>query len=338
MVLPPTSHSTRSAEHRAVLMLLVACVLWGMSFNWNKDGQALLGQRLVEASGEASLNDLAPVLLLLIRFVIAIGLWVIVFPNSVRGWTSGTLKGGAAGGVLLSGGILLQHYGLAHTSESLSSFLTSLTILFTPIFASALLRQRIGGVLWASVACATVGVGLMTIYRAEGHFDRGALLGLLCAVVFSGHILVVDRVGKRENTLRFTLAQLMTACIVFSGFCLIWSRPEGMPRMRDFGPAFRDGRFLTLLALSTVFSTLITFGIMFRYQPRTTATRAALIYLTEPLFATAYAWLMVGRAVENAALLGGALIIAGNVLAEAYGRRSDSRDAPVTVAATGSDK
>ncbi len=336
MGLPTAPTRSSAVEHRAVLMLLVACVLWGMSFNWNKDGQALLGEHLGVVMGNPDAASVAPALLLALRFLAAIVLWACLFPRCLRGWTMRTVRGGIAGGTLLSGGILLQHYGLAHTTESLSSFLTSLTILFTPLLAALVLRQRIGAVMWASVAFATAGVALMTIYRAEGQFDRGALLGLLCAVVFSGHILVVDHVGKREDSFRFTLAQLIVGCTIFWVFCASWS--QRLPSAGQLIEAFSDTKLLALAGLSTVFSTVVTFGLMFRFQPRTTATRAALIYMTEPLFATVYAWLLVGRTIGAVAILGGALIIAGNVLAELFGRRFEARDSFVTRPATYSDK
>jgi drug/metabolite transporter (DMT)-like permease len=59
---------------------------------------------------------------------------------------------------------------------------------------------------------------------------------------------------------------------------------------------------------------------MFRYQPQTTPTRAALVYLTEPLFATVYAWLAAARSIDAGAIVGGCLIIAGNLVAEIYSR------------------
>jgi len=329
--------AARSTEHRAILMLLLACALWGMAFNWIKEGQALLGERLVALTGDPKWSALAPAIFVTVRFFAAVVLWACLFPSSVRGWSGVTVKGGLAGGVLLSTGMLLQHYGLAYTSESLSAFLTSLTVLFTPMIAAVVLRQRIGAVLWASVAFATVGVMLMTLFRAEGRFDRGALLGLLCAVVFSADILVVEHFGRRENSLRFTLAQLIVAAMVFASFSLAGSLGRVLP-VALLGEALWDARLLMLLGLTLVFSTLVTFGLMFHYQPQTTATRAALTYMTEPLFATAYAWLFAGRGIGAMALAGGGLIIAGNVLAEAFGRRAEKRDAAVTPAATYSDK
>jgi drug/metabolite transporter (DMT)-like permease len=298
-----------------------------MAFNWIKEGQALLGERLATLSGDPGWPEMAPAIFVTVRFLAAIVLWASLFPSSVRGWSSVTVKGGLAGGVLLSTGMLLQHYGLAYTSESLSAFLTSLTVLFTPMIAAVVFRQRVGVVLWVSVAFATAGVMLMTLYRAEGRFDRGVLLGLLCAVVFSADILVVEHYGRRENALRFTLAQLIVAATVFAGFSWVGSRGRDLP-VAVLGEALWDARLLVLLGSTLVFSTLITFGLMFRFQPQTTATRAALTYMTEPLFATAYAWVVAGRAIGQMALIGGGLIILGNVIAELWGRHG-GRDVDV---------
>jgi drug/metabolite transporter (DMT)-like permease len=68
-------------------------------------------------------------------------------------------------------------------------------------------------------------------------------------------------------------------------------------------------------------STMIAFGLMFYFQPRLDPTRAALIYLAEPIFAALYAYLAVGRTLSVTALLGAGLILAANVLVEFLERR-----------------
>ena len=332
-----TFGTNRVGERFAIAMLLVACAFWGMSFNWNKEAQEFLGRHWTAATGDPSQAQLGPATFLAIRFPIAALLWCIFFAKSRRGWTRGVVRGGIAGGVFLSVGMLLQHYGLSLTSESLSAFLTSLTILFTPMAAALILRQRIAPSLWLAVAVATLGVALMTIYREEGRFELGALLGLLCAVVFSGHILVVDHFGKREDPWTFTLAQLIVASIVFCGFALFRAGPALRFAPTVVAESFGSTRLVLLTAAAVVFATLVTFGLMFRYQPQTTPTRAALVYLTEPLFATAYAWLAADRAIDSGAIVGAILIIVGNIVAEVFSRSTRRSDTPVAQAATAFD-
>jgi len=313
----------RRRERHAVLMLLIACVLWGLSFNWNKEAQAILGQRLAAAATDPSLESAGPAAFLAIRFLFAVFVWAAIFPRCLRGWSIATFKAGAVGGTVLAVGMLLQHYGLAQTTESLSSFLTSLTVLFTPIMAFTVLRHRVGAMLWAAVACATIGVALMTLNREEGRFDRGALLGLLCAVVFSVHILYVDAVGKTESPWRFALGQFAAAAIVFTGYTL-W-RPGGSAMLSPsvMLEAMNSGPMLLYLALTILFATVGSFGLMVTFQPRTSPTRAALVYLSEPLFATVYAWIVSGRGITSAAMGGALLIVLANALAEFFARGND---------------
>ena len=62
--------------------------------------------------------------------------------------------------------------------------------------------------------------------------------------------------------------------------------------------------------------TLIAYGILTIYQPRLDATRAALIYLMEPLFAALYAYVIVGRSLLPIQLVGAATILIANLLVE----------------------
>jgi len=315
-------------ERHAILMLLIACALWGLSFNWNKEAQAMVGVRLAEFSGDPRLQSSGPAVFLAARFIITSLLWVAVFPRSLRGWTWRSMFVVMIGGALLSGGMLLQHYGLVSASESLMAFLTSLTVLFTPILASFVLRHRVGGMLWLAVACATLGVAFMSHYRPEGRFDLGALLGLICALVFSVHILLVDHFGKTEDSWRFCLGQFAWAALFITLFSLFRPGGENLLSLRLLSSTFAPPKLILLLSLTIVFSTIITFGIMFVYQPRTTPTRAALTYLSEPLFATVYAWLAAGSTITPAAIGGAFLIILGNLLAELYNRRATASFSP----------
>jgi drug/metabolite transporter (DMT)-like permease len=77
----------------------------------------------------------------------------------------------------------------------------------------------------------------------------------------------------------------------------------------------REGLWLNVVLL-VIFSTMAAYGLMFHFQPRIDPTRAALIYLAEPIFAALYAYAAMGRVVSAMATLGAGLILLANAFVE----------------------
>jgi len=73
--------------------------------------------------------------------------------------------------------------------------------------------------------------------------------------------------------------------------------------------------------LLAAFPTILAFGMLTHFQPRLDATRAALIYLLEPIVAAVYASLAVGHRLTASAILGGALILVANIVVELIAAR-----------------
>ena len=82
-----------------------------------------------------------------------------------------------------------------------------------------------------------------------------------------------------------------------------------------------DRAILSEASLLIVLTTVGAFGLMMRFQPRIDPTRAALIYLAEPVVAALWAWLLKDRALTLIAGVGAALIVAANFLAGREGER-----------------
>ena len=79
------------------------------------------------------------------------------------------------------------------------------------------------------------------------------------------------------------------------------------------------------VVLLAAFPTVGAFTLLTFFQPRLDATRAALIYLVEPIVAAAYAYVAAGRQLLTLALVGAALILAANVLVEVLGATAARR-------------
>jgi drug/metabolite transporter (DMT)-like permease len=301
----------RGGEHRAVVALLVATVFWGCGFTWAKAA----GEAVHRAAGLPDGSMFGPVFILAWRFLLGGLLILVAIPAARRGWTwRGAARIGGVG-LVLATGLILQHIGLDRTSEAVSAFLTSLTVLFVPIILTVVLRKPPAAVMWLGVALATAGVWLMTGASPSG-FGAGELLGLGCAFTFSLYILVVNAVSKTEDAWRMSVGQFLVvaaACAATAAFVPGRGqlRPDAALRVVNSAPAVW-GNLLALVAFATVGAfTLLNF-----FQPRLDATHAALIYLMEPVIAAVYAYVFAGRAMHTMMLVGASLILAANVLVE----------------------
>lgn len=298
----------------ATLALFVATLAWGGSFTWAKAA----GDALNQALGLSANATLGPLLLLTWRYAMSALLWFVLFPAARRGWTVRGCSRVARLGLLLWAGQAIQMLGLDRTSEAVSAFLTSLAMVFVPVIMATVLRRPPATVMWAGVALALGGIWLMTGAAPSG-FGVGEMFGLLCAVIFSVHMITLGEVGQHESSWRLALGQFGIVAIATGLTCLA---VEPVPAL--FAPS-TQWAVLThptvwpgLLQL-VVFSTMGAFGLMFHFQPRLDPTRAALIYLAEPVFAAGYAYLTVGSMLSPIALFGASLLLLANVVVELRG-------------------
>jgi drug/metabolite transporter (DMT)-like permease len=84
--------------------------------------------------------------------------------------------------------------------------------------------------------------------------------------------------------------------------------------------ATTDMIWLDVLLL-VVISTMGAFGLMFYFQPKLDPTRAALLYLAEPVCAALFAYIVAGRTLSFMTLCGAVLLLIANVLVEFLARR-----------------
>jgi drug/metabolite transporter (DMT)-like permease len=63
-------------------------------------------------------------------------------------------------------------------------------------------------------------------------------------------------------------------------------------------------------------------GVLNRYQRDIPATRASVIYMIEPVIAALFAVMVDGEPMTARKVLGGAVIVAGNLACELMGRRA----------------
>jgi drug/metabolite transporter (DMT)-like permease len=78
------------------------------------------------------------------------------------------------------------------------------------------------------------------------------------------------------------------------------------------------------IALLTLLPTLLAYGLLSHFQPRVDPTRAAILYLAEPIFAALYARAALGETMTSRQISGAALILVANGVVEVVAKRRAS--------------
>ena len=282
------------ARWQADLALALVALVWGTTF-------VVVKQAITQISAMYFLS---------LRFSLASICLLVLFLPTFRRMTfpqlAGGLRGGVIAGLFLWSGYVLQTFGLHYTSAGNSGFLTGLYIVLVPVIGAVVYRQRpsLGEV--AGLTLATAGMIVMTLPTGGAHFsmNRGDLLTIGCAVAFAFHLLILGRYSKRERVEAVALGQVACAAVLSTVFLSV----EKPVAVWSWG-------VIVAIALTAVFATAIAFALQTWGQKHTTATRTALIFALEPVFALATA-AVFGEPVRWVAIVGGSLILAGILTVE----------------------
>ena len=268
--------------------LIAVTAVWGVTFVQVKDAVALY-----------------PLFAFLaVRFAIATLTLAVPGTRRVRMLGRTGIGGGALLGLLLAAGYALQTAGLERITVSGTGFITGMYVVLTPLVALVLFRSRIAAAAWAGVAVSTLGLALLSGVHAGSA--AGDLLVLAGAAVYSLQIVLMERFAPRYDALAFTLVEMAAACLGLGAIAL--ARGElGVPHGWTVWGA---------LLVTGVFASGLAFLVQTWAQRRTSATRTALAFAMEPVFAALFGISLAGDRLGALGWTGCAAIMAGIVLAE----------------------
>ena len=99
------------------------------------------------------------------------------------------------------------------TSVGKAGFLTALYIVLVPV-AGLFFKKKCGVAVWIGVVCSFAGLYLLCMTKGSFTLAMGDLLLLGCAVVFTGHILVIDYFAPKVNGVWMSCIQFLVAGII----------------------------------------------------------------------------------------------------------------------------
>ncbi|HEX9704733.1 MAG TPA: DMT family transporter [Gemmatimonadales bacterium] len=276
-------------QRQADLLLLTATAVWGASF-------VVVKEALAAAS---------PLTFVAVRFAVA-ALVLTPFTDLRTPFSRRELGAGLLLTGLLASGFATQAVGLVHTTPARSAFIVALSSVLAPAVAFFALRQRQSVAVIAALLVAGIGVYFLTAPETAG-LSRGDAWTLITAVVFGAQIVAVAELSRRYDPRRLVWLQMAGTAVLIGAAAPLLETP-----MLRWSPGFAAA-----LLYAAVIATALAFIWQMQAQRHMSSARAALIFCFEPVFAAAASWLWLGETLAASQWIGGGLILAGMVLADA---------------------
>jgi drug/metabolite transporter (DMT)-like permease len=282
----------KPTEFFADLSLLFVAIIWGSTF--------IIVKQSVETIPVFSF--------LFMRFALAGMLLILINAPKLKAIDKGVLSDGVMLGMALFLAYAFQTFALKATSASITAFITGLFVVFVPVLSSVFLRKLPRQQAMIGVVFATIGLTFITL-QGKLLVSFGEFLALVCAFFIAIHIILTDKLSRRNDFGLLTLVQVNMVAL----FSLIFSLSLD-PRVI---PIQFNNQLIFSLIINSVFATFVAFVIQTSMQKYTTPTKAAIIFIMEPVSSAFFSYWIGGELLTAKQYVGTSFILFAMVFTEA---------------------
>jgi len=274
--------------YKADLILLFITFLWGGTFSTMKD----------------IISDVEPFTFVVLRFILAIIFFVIIFNKKIKINRLVIILGFILG-FFYTLGFQLQVVGLKYTTASKSAFITGLAVIFTPIFQMAVERKLLN--IWQVIGVIFSGLGLYVLTNPSNEaLNYGDILTFFSSMSFAVYIVFIGRFALKADVNGLVLIQFLTMLLLTLPFAFTYGNLNFVI----------NTKFILIMLYVSLLATVVCTYLHTKYQRETTATRAAIIFTFEPVFAVLIASIFYNEVITKSLTIGGTLIISGLLFSE----------------------
>ncbi len=184
------------------------------------------------------------------------------------------LIGGLCCGAALCFASVFQQAGIDKgTDPGKAGFITALYILLVPL-SSLFMKKRVRPIIWPCIAASVVALYLLCVTE-NNSVELSDLLVLICAALYTVHILVIDRVSPHVDGVKLSCIQFFVAGLISLVSAIIY---EGV-----------DFQAITAAMPSVAYAGIMSSGVAYTLQilgqQKTEPTLASMIMSLESVFA-----------------------------------------------------
>lgn len=283
------------------LILLLTAFIWGSAFVAQSDGMNYVGP-LTFLSTRFLLGGvvLFPVIAIIRKFGQKSNTDSVPFKTELKG----TLCGGIFCGILLGIASALQQYGLMFTTVSKAGFITTLYVIFVPLF-SLFIGKKLGFNLWVAVVLATIGLYLLCMSE-DLALSLGDTLVFICGIFYALQIMAVDKYAKKAEPVLLSSIQFLTVGIVSFLPALIIEQPS-LSSLADA---------MLPIAYAGILSSGVAYTLQVFAQKYADPTVAAITMSFESVFAVLSAAVLLGERLSLKEGIGCIVMFSAIILAQ----------------------
>ena len=192
--------------------------------------------------------------------------------------------------------------------------------LFVALFARFVYRELIRRRIWVAVALCITGLALVVEVWAGVAFSTvGVTAALGGAFGLTAYLLMAERERRDRDAVSLSFYGFLFAALFWALVQPLWQFPwhvlDDTVSLQG-NLAERTAPVWVLVGFIVVIGTMVTFSLLTGALRHVSATRASIVATLEPVLATVVAWLWLGETFGTAQLVGGAVVLAGILLAQ----------------------
>ncbi len=221
-------------------------------------------------------------------------------------------------------GIALQQWlylvAIEHLPVGVALLIVFTSPLLLALFARFVYREHIRRRVWVALVLCFTGLALVVEIWAGLAFS---LVGVTAAVggalALTAYMLMAERERRHRDAASLSFYGFLVAALLWALLQPLWSFPwnvlgESVSLQGNLSEY--SAPVWMLVAFMIVVGTLITFSLLTGSLRHISATRASIVATLEPVVATVVAWAWLGETFGPTQLVGGAIVIAGILVAQ----------------------
>ena len=214
------------------------------------------------------------------------------------------LIGGLCCGIILFAASNFQQFGIQYTTVGKAGFITAMYILIVPILG-LFVHKRAGLQVWIGVLFGIAGLYLLCM-KDSFRLEKGDALVLVCAFIFSLHILVIDHFSQKVDGVKMSCIQFWV-CGILSMLCsFLLESPNLQNILASWLPICYGG----------IMSCGVAYTLQIVGQKDMNPTVASLILSLESVVAVVAGFLLLGQAMSRRELFGCLMMVMAIVFAQ----------------------